>query len=110
MNLLTFQGYSDDTFACEGRQIDVDHDNCGNGKPVWFHVKAGNQELLVMGQYASGPSGGWMISVAPVSTKNGDENPIADWPISISRSERPYSPLLTISAPDDVTVSHLQSI
>jgi len=27
MKLLKFQGYSDDTFACEGPKIDVDHED-----------------------------------------------------------------------------------
>lgn len=104
MNTLTFQGYSDDTFACEGRGIDVDFDNCANGEPIYMRVQASDGALIVIGQYAAGPSGGWHIAVAPINPGTDDEQHIADWPIAISRSEREYSALLTISAPDDVAV------
>jgi hypothetical protein len=101
---LEFQGYSDDTFACEGPRIDVDCDNAGSGKPVTMRLDSAEGSLVVRGQYAPGPCAGWLIGIAPA--ENGrDEQHIPAWPIQFGRSEREYSPKLTIEAPDDVVVT-----
>lgn len=106
MKLLKFQGYSDDTFACTGPHIDVDEDNCASGDPIVMHVSGVDGDLLVIGQYAAGHSGGWQIAVAPYDPDGRDDDTVhvPQWPISVGRSERHYSPMLTISAPDDVCV------
>lgn len=100
---LTFAGYSDDTFYCEGQGINVDKDTCGNGKPVRMVVTSAEGMMLVTGQYCPGTATGWQISIAPAHD-DPDENPIPAWPMRIERSERPYSPALIIDAADDVEV------
>lgn len=104
MKNLTFQGYSDDTFACSGSGIDVDHDNCASGTPIFMKVESGSDGLIVVGHYAVGPCGGWMIGVSPLNPGSEDEKHIPEWPISFRRSDREYSPTLVIEAPDDVRV------
>jgi hypothetical protein len=109
MKILTFQGYSDDTFACEGPGIDVDKDTCASGEPVTMCVSSVEGAMLVIGQYAAGHSGGWQIAVAPFDPRSADDATvnIPDWPISIVRSARHYSPMLVVTAPDDVAVAIL---
>lgn len=101
---LRFQGYSDDTFDCYGLGIDVDYDNGGNGKPVFMRVDGTGGSLVVRGQYAEGPCGGWSIAVAPADY-GADEFHIPEWPMRFERSDREYSPRLIIEAPDDVKVT-----
>lgn len=103
VKILTFQGYSDDTFVCEGPGIGVDYDNCASGNPIFMRVDGSGGSLVVRGQYAEGPCGGWSIAVAPADHGH-DEFHIPEWPMRIKRSDREYSPRLVIEAPDDVTV------
>ena len=109
MKTLTFQGYSDDTFACEGPEIDVDYDTCASGAMVAMEVRGDGEALLVTGQYAPGPVAGWTIGVGPVDGPDHDGQHIAPWPIRIEQSARPYSPQLVIEAPDDVSVTLLST-
>lgn len=104
MTPLRFEGYSDDTFACTGPGIDVDYDNCANGKPIFMRVDGAAGGLVVRGQYAEGPCGGWSIAVAPAD-HGVEEHHIPEWPMRIERSDREYSPRLVIEADDDVRVS-----
>ncbi len=103
MKTLHFEGHSDDTFG-EYNVTNEDHDNCANGKPIWFLVKAGDDELFVVGQYCPFDATGWMIGVA--KSDEDDEAPMPDWPMRFERSSRGYSPRLVIEAPDDVKVFH----
>lgn len=110
MKLLKFEGFSDDTFACEGPGIDVDRDNGGNGEPVHMLVEASDGALIVTGQYGAGQSSGWLIGVAPPPDDDtSNDRPIPPWTITIARGRAPYSPALVISAPNDVTVSLLEN-
>lgn len=104
MKILRFQGYSDDTFACRAPGIDVDYDNCASGEPIYMRVEASDGAMIVAGQYAAGPSGGWHIAVAPIDPGAEDEQHIPDWTMTIMRSDREYSPMLMVMAPDDVSV------
>lgn len=106
MNILTFQGYSDDTFACEGGGIDVDYDTCASGEAVKMLVRGEGGALLVISQYDACGFGGWQIAVSPYDPDGLDDESthIPDWPISIMRTSRPYSPALVITAPDNVSV------
>jgi hypothetical protein len=105
MITLKFQGYSDDTFACTGRKIDVDCDNCNNGEPIHMRVtgNGGVETLIVTGHYAQGPHGGWAIAVASDGARD-EDTPIPVWGMRFGRSNQPYSPALYIDAPDDVVV------
>lgn len=109
---LTFEGYSDDTFFCQGsgagRRISVDHDNCANGKPIFMRVDGSGGSLVVRGQYAEGPCGGWSIAIAPAD-HGADEFHIPQWPMRMERSDREYSPRLVIDAPADVRVTLLEN-
>lgn len=107
MKTLVFAGYSDDTFYCEGPGIDVDCDNCASGEPIEMKVSGTGGEMLVTGHYCGGAATGWLISVGPVHD-DPDENPIPDWPMRITRSDRPYSPALIVDAPDDVSVALIE--
>lgn len=103
MQILKCQGYSDDTFECAGKGAYADRDNCASGKPIFIRIQSGDDALIVRGQYAEGSSGGWTIGVSPVDPCAEDEKHIPTWPITIVRSERGYSPLMLIEAPDDAT-------
>lgn len=111
MKQLTFGGYSDDTFYCEGQGVDVDMDNCASGEPIRMRVSTARgtideEALVVCGQYAPDQCAGWLIGVAPADFGM-DEEHIPDWPMRFARSAREYSPLLIIDAPDEVTVELL---
>ena len=106
MKLLKFQGHSDDTFACSGPGINVDYDNCASGKPITMLVESGDDAVLVVGQYAPGHAGGWLIGIAPWDPDHND-TPVPEWPMRLGRSDADYSPGLEIEAPDGVTVTLL---
>jgi hypothetical protein len=112
MKVLAFVGYSDDTFSCQGPGIDVDRDTCASGAPVYMLVKGKGGALVVSGQYCPGPTHGWQIAVAPWDPDHRDDDTVHMplWDIRITRSQRPYSPALTIVAPDDVTVELLDHL
>jgi len=103
MKQLHFEGYSDDTFACSGKGIDVNHDNCASCEPIDMVVTSAEGSMLVRGQYSVG--GGWLIGIAPPDET--DEIHIPEWPMRFTRSDREYSPRLVIDAPDDVSVKVL---
>lgn len=101
---LHFEGHSDDTFSCEGAGCDVDRDNCASGEPIFMRLDGSGGSLVVRGQYAEGPCGGWSIAVAPAD-HGSDEFHIPTWPMHFERSDREYSPRLVIEAPDNVQVT-----
>lgn len=105
MKTIKFQGYSDDTFACTGPGINVDHDNCNNGKPILMRVDAGGESVVVYGHYAPlGATAGWLIGVSPADF-DGDERHIPDWNIYFEPSDREYSPRMVMeNIPDDAVV------
>ena len=109
MKRLTFQGYSDDTFACEGPEIDVDCDNCASGEPIVMKVTSAGDGMLVSGQYAPEHCAGWLIGVAPIEGPDFDGQHIPDWPMHLVSSDRCYSPKLVVEAPDDVSVTLLST-
>lgn len=107
---LRCEGSSDDTFGVYGAGPDDDHDNCASGRPIVFRVRHGDESLLVVGQYAPGECAGWLIGVASDDLHDtGDDIEIAipEWPMRFERSDRTYSPRLLITAPEGVTVEHL---
>lgn len=64
MKRLFFEGYSDDTFFCEGDGISVDKDNCASGKPIEMIVEGTGGQMLVVGQYC--PKKGNYIFDSPI--------------------------------------------
>lgn len=107
MKQLTFQGYSDDTFACAGPGIDVDYDDCARQSQIVMRVQGEGGSILVIGQYVPQTmAAGWGITVAPAAD-DPDEEPMPDWPMRFVRGERGYSPVLVIDAPGDVRVTLL---
>ena len=109
MQVLKFEGASDDTFGYDfpGYGGD-DWDNCASGKPIEFLVQAPNGDaLVVVGQYGHGACDGWMVGIARPDVED-DDTPIPAWPMHFEQSERPYSPTLVIEAPDGVVVSCFQ--
>lgn len=107
MTTLTFQGYSDDTFACTGAGIDVDCDNCASGDPIMMKVTAGDAGMIVGGQYALGACAGWLIGIAPIEGADLDGQHTPHWPMQFVRTDRGYSPALIVEAPDGVSVTLL---
>ena len=105
MKAFRFEGYSDDTFG-EYESTNDDYDNCASGKPIVWQIKAGNEALLVVGQY--GMTGNWMIGIANADADDGDDEeckPIPDWGYQIRQGERPYTPALFINAPDNAVLT-----
>ena len=112
MPTLRFEGHSDDTFG-ETAVFHDDFDCCANGKPIVWEVKAGDQGLMVWGQYngrdwPKEAPGAWMIGVQPLDADcaaTGREcAPLPDWAIRFANGQRDYSPALLIDAPEGVVL------
>lgn len=104
---LIFQGSSDDTFGCVGGRGD-DHDNCANGKPIVWMITDTTGAMLVWGQYSpkeAAIGSGWVIGVGTVANEEGDELPLPAWPMVLAQGDCPYSPTLTIEAPETAVLS-----
>lgn len=104
MKNFTFQGNSDDTFG-EYNVTKDDYDNCASGAPIEYLITAEGVSggVLVTGQYARRDLASWEISIAAYDP-SADDDPMPDWPITIRRSDRGYSPLLIIAAPDNAVL------
>lgn len=97
MKTLMFVGYSDDTFGEYGVTMD-DCDNCGSLEPIQCLISAGEDKLLVVGQYSKTHLDGcWVIGVS--MEREGAKLP--DWSMRFKNGDCPYSPLLEIDVPDD---------
>lgn len=110
MKTLIFGGSSDDTFGELSPRGD-DYDNCGSGRPIEWLIESASDRaaVLVVGQYAPGASGGWLVGVSPAP--GADDPPIPGWPIRIRpRPDCSYSPALEIDVPDDATIRCLQRV
>mgnify|MGYP000918093901 CR=1 FL=1 len=107
MKTLRFEGYSDDTFG-EYAITNEDYDNCANGKPIVFRVRAEGRSLLVIGHYAPEPiptGAGWIVGVSPDES---DDEVIPSWPMRIAPGVTTrYSPALYIDVPDDFAIEHI---
>ena len=78
MKELRFTGYSDDTFGWEPGGDD--YDNCASGDHIVWRVAAGDDSLLVWGQYAPHDlGGGWLVGISPDDDGLGEGKPIR-WP------------------------------
>lgn len=105
--MLVFHGYSDDTFG-EYLAFNDDFDDAGSGTPIeWVITAPDGDQLVVFGQYCHGSSTGWTVGVYS-QEQDGTEIDIPEWPISVERSERAYSPALFVSAPVGSTIRCLQ--
>ncbi len=102
---LRFEGYSDDTFG-EYAHTNEDYDNCASGKPIEYLVRCGDEGIVVVGQYAPGKCGGWLIGVASWDPDYNDR-PIPPWPIRLEPGERPYTPALFVTVPAGFELSCL---
>ena len=97
MKTLAFVGSSDDTFGEYGVTMD-DCDNCGSMEPIQCMIVAGEEKLLVIGQYAKTHLDAcWVIGVSMAE----EGTIIPDWPVRLKNSGCPYSPILEIDVPDD---------
>ncbi len=101
---LRFEGHSDDTFGEYGR-TNQDYDNCASGAPIVYEVRAGDEAMLVWGQYGGAqwppevpPC--WMIGVQQVA----EDVSIPAWPLRYAATLHGYSPALVIAAPEGATV------
>jgi hypothetical protein len=108
---LRFFGYSDDTFGEYARTRD-DYDNCAANKSIdWAVTGPDGRGVLVSGRYGE-HNACWAISVLPWGGEQGGlEVAMPPWPIRFElpkADETPYSPVLVIDAPADVTVRCLQ--
>lgn len=95
MKELRFYGASDDIFECEGAiREEID---CFN-KPGIYHLKSADGEMQVVGYYLD--SGLWSVGISQIA----EDVPLPAWPVQYQVHERGYSPMLTIQAPDDITL------
>ena len=108
MKELKFAGSSDDTFGVYG-DIEMDYDNCANGKPIEFLISNSEYSILVIGQYApNNYYAGQQISVCNYDPELNDKS-FPDWEIKIQQdSYSNYNPVLIILTPDDVQIECLQ--
>ena len=100
--MLRFYGASDDLFEIEGtRKGEPDEIGCWHRQAI-VKVKADDDAgLYVFGTYAPGDVACWVIGI--MNLDDGIDIPI--WPMRFETSERKYSPVLVIEAPDDAVVS-----
>lgn len=117
MPILKFQGHSDDTFGEYGHFND-DHDNCANGSPIVFKVEvpeanlepdAQREGLFVWGLYGpvkapKSTPGCWVIGLQQLD----EDVPLPSWPMRWEISERGYSPVLILDAPEGVTLTRAE--
>lgn len=113
MKTIILGGTSDDTFG-EITPTGMDYDNCASGQPIEFLIESESEGkgLLVVGHYAPGNAGGWLVGVAPWDPTCSDK-PMPDWPIRLRAPvghEPVYSPVLEIDVPDDARLRCLQLI
>ncbi len=101
MKKLIFEGHSDDTFGEYG-VTNIDHDNCSNGNPVTFLVKAWNGAAYITGQYSRYGNGCWGIDVSPV-----EEAVLPNWPMQMHFSG--YSTVLEVWVPDEFELSYVEN-
>ena len=98
--MILIEGYSDDTFG-EYETTTIDHDDCGVGSiRIYRIIDPEGVGLDICGQYnPKGTPGYWRINVQVDETDS-----LPDWPISIKRGERSYSPALIVDAPEGSTL------
>ncbi len=112
MPILHFEGSSDDTFG-EVNVTKDDFDDCAAGSPIDWLITAPGVDggLIVTGQHGRAITGKsavfWQIGVAAYDP-NFDDQPIPDWPISFTRSDRGYSPRLVVVVPDGFSLTCLR--
>jgi hypothetical protein len=106
MKKLVFEGHSDDTFG-EYESFKDDYDCCASGALIAFKLtdRDGNG-LIVCGQYGESKwpkpmPACWVVGVSLLD----EDTPIPNWPMAYTYEG--YSPILTIIAPDDVTMECL---
>jgi len=95
MKELNFYGASDDLLECRGAICE--EISCLN-QPGYFHLKSAEGELKVVGTYLN--DGTWALGVAPAE----EDRAIPAWASSFSTCENGYSPILTLTVPDDTTL------
>lgn len=96
---ITFYGASDDCVEVESTAF-TDEFNVYDD--IWSGtLKSADGALRVCVGFDYTRNGCWFVGVAPA----GEDQPIPDWPISITQHpEVENSPLLTVEAPDDTTL------
>jgi len=109
---LRFIGNIDDTFGEYGWSRD-EYDNCASGEPIeWEVMDAEGKGVLVIGQYSNANNGAWTIGVTPWHNHRKKEDPVMPpWAMRFEQpgqGEAPYSPVLVIEAPDDISIRCLQ--
>ena len=110
MKTLRFAGYSDDTFGEVGVTRE-DFDNCASGDPIRFLVTAKGVPggVVVVGQYAPEPCGGWLIGVAPYDPDH-EDLPMPPWPMTLRPcADTPYSPELIMEVPETFLLRCLET-
>ena len=109
MKEIRFEGYSDDTFMCQGPLIDVDFDTCASGNQVFMRVLSPEtgDGLIVCGQYAPEKADGWLIGISPHDPEH-EDRPMPSWAARFEKADAPYSPCLVVEVPDDVIVELLR--
>lgn len=103
MKKLKFQGYSDDTFG-EYKETGIDFDNCASGSPIRFRLDSSEGSMLVVGQYARLGTPCWVIGIGQVD----EDVLIPDWEMRFSSEG--YTTVLTMTVPDDTTLTCLEVI
>lgn len=106
--LLTFEGFSDDTFG-ETTTFKDDYDNCASGKPIEYLVETDQHAIVVTGQFCPNHSGSWLIGVSNYDPDHEDCD-FPDWNIYIEKQDyrNGFNPRLVIEAPDDVRIKCFQ--
>lgn len=108
MRVIRAYGASDDLFEVEGGPNDIEattHEDGGTSVKI---VDASGTGLLVVGQYSpNNDSGCWAIGISQIE----EGALLPPWPMRYElapsngfRSPQPYSVMLVIETPDDVTV------
>lgn len=97
--MIQIYGASDDLIEIEGCEGEDEFGSYSRHSIFEFTTPA-KEGFCLYGEYAPEgmPDGVWVFGFAPLR----EDVPIPDWPMRMRLSERGYSPLFLIEAPDDV--------
>lgn len=102
MTAITFSGASDDTvIVTVGADAVLEFKIDDNEAATFLVIEPVNHEALIV--EARFDITGWCVGAAPAE----DGVAFPEWDMLMGRSERSFSPILTINAPEGTAVTHV---
>jgi hypothetical protein len=106
MKIISFFGYSDDTFCWESSHSELKDIDCFEKtaivelySPTEAHLSKPST-MLVIGDYTNNDTACWTVGIS----QKDEGDPIPEWPISVKQHKSGYSIILQVCVPDDVEI------